>query len=97
MPARFSEVAVAAAKGAAHGSSTGLMRRFSGPWARGGIGGTGGGIGAQGLSGQAATYGGSYQDVGIGAPYPGAPAGYYVDGNSYVTWLATGTRLGRVT
>lgn len=66
------------------------------PWARGGTGGTGGGIGAQGLSGQAATYGGSYQDVGIGAPYPGAPAGYYVDGNSFVTWLATGTRLGGV-
>lgn len=65
------------------------------PWAQGGFGGSGGGIGVAGLSGGAGSSGGT----GAIAPDSGAPgtaAGYYVDGNSFITWLATGTRLGRV-
>ncbi|MGB3069833.1 MAG: hypothetical protein WBC18_14865 [Ottowia sp.] len=65
-------------------------------WAYGGYGGDGG------AWGQTGNYGGSGQAVGdydTGEGYadraPGL-AGFYVDGNSYVTWLATGTRLGRV-
>ena len=65
------------------------------PWAGGGSGALGGDIGVAGGAGTAASSGGT----GAGAPgsgSSGALAGYYVDGNSYITWLATGTRLGRV-
>ena len=65
------------------------------PWAGGGSGASGGDIGVAGGTGTAASSGGT----GAGAPgsgTAGALAGYYLDGNSYVTWLATGTRLGRV-
>ena len=30
------------------------------------------------------------------AGYSGTPAGLYIDGNSLVTWINTGTRLGGV-
>lgn len=65
------------------------------PWASGGTGGGGGDMGQPGARGNDGASGGT----GAGAPTagsPGALAGYYVDGNSYITWLATGTRLGRV-
>ncbi|TQL83074.1 hypothetical protein [Delftia sp. HK171] len=65
------------------------------PWAGGGSGALGGDIGVAGGTGTAASSGGT----GAGAPgsgTAGALAGYYVDGNSYITWLATGSRLGRV-
>ncbi len=65
------------------------------PWASGGTGGGGGDMGQPGSRGNDGASGGT----GAGAPTagsPGALAGYYVDGSAYVTWLATGTRLGRV-
>jgi len=65
------------------------------PWAQGGIGGQGGDIGQPGNSGSSGSSGGT----GAGTPSAGssgALAGYYVDGNAYITWLVTGTRLGRV-
>lgn len=65
------------------------------PWAQGGFGGSGGAIGVAGANGENASSGGT----GATGSVPGSPpaaAGYYVDGNSYITWLATGTRLGRV-
>lgn len=66
------------------------------PWAQGGYGGNGGAIGQTGIDGNAPTWGGTYQTHGEGAYYSGVAAGYYVDGNAYITWLATGTRFGRV-
>lgn len=71
--------------------------------AQGGTGGAGGNWGQNGNTGggssttSTGTAGKSYEH----AEYPygadGQSAGYYIDGNSYVTWLATGTRLGRAT
>lgn len=61
-----------------------------------GNGGSGGAVGQPGLPGGGANWSGSYStsSTTVGAA-PGL-AGYYVDGNSYVTWLAAGTRLGNV-
>ena len=67
----------------------GLYAEYSGPlfggdtrpWAQGGECGSGGGWGAQGVSG-------FYGSVGAG--------GNSVIGNSFITWLATGTRLGPI-
>ena len=53
----------------------------------GGAGGTGGGWGANGNAG-----GGASQSGGGGA----GGAGSCLTGNSYITWLATGTRLGSI-
>ncbi|MBJ2140354.1 hypothetical protein JC796_06405 [Delftia acidovorans] len=86
------------------GGDSGAYWRYGGavlggetaPWAEGGAGGAGGAIGQAGIGGSYATWGGSYQDHGEGLPSNGQAAGCYVDGNAYVTWLATGTRLGRV-
>lgn len=61
------------------------------PAAFGGPGGSGGGIGAGGSSGGSSS-GGSIARPG-GA---GGPAGFYVVGNPFITWTATGTRQGNV-
>ena len=53
----------------------------SGYSVNGGPGGSGGDLGQSGQS---------------SGPQAGGLGGYYIDGNAYVTWLATGTRLGRV-
>lgn len=66
------------------------------PWATGGGGGQGGTMGVAGSTGTAGTRGGTQAGGGAGPGGAGGLAGYYVDGNSYITWLATGTRLGRV-
>jgi len=66
------------------------------PAASGGSGGNGGAIGQSGFSGGWGGVGGSASASETTPPGDGQPAGYYVDGNAYVTWLATGTRLGRV-
>lgn len=65
-------------------------------WAIGGYGGNGGAWGQPGIYGNIGQAAGDY-DTGAGydRTVPGL-AGFYVDGNSFVTWLATGTRLGRV-
>ncbi len=65
-------------------------------WAQGGPGGSGGSWGSSGGHGGYGSIGGSY---GPSPPYfydptPGDAAGRYIDGNSYVTWLANGTRQG---
>lgn len=66
------------------------------PAASGGSGGSGGSIGQSGFSGGWGGVGGSASASETTPPGDGQPAGYYVDGNAYITWLATGTRLGRV-
>jgi hypothetical protein len=66
------------------------------PAGDGGRGGSGGGIGQPGTAGSAGGVSGSASDVVITPGESGQLAGYYVDGNAYITWLATGTRLGRV-
>jgi len=67
------------------GGGTGTQ---SGPL-RAGPGGAGGGRGASGTSGNPPIPGGS--STGVGA---GAGAGAYIVGSPFVTWPATGTRLG---
>lgn len=61
---------------------------------RGGTGGRGGVEGNQGFAGSSGVI-----VSGTGTAYPGnagMPAGYAVEGNSYVTWINTGTRLGGI-
>jgi hypothetical protein len=72
--------------GSAGGESTGGAGGTS-------VGGNGAG-GAGGSWGAAGSYGSDGPNVGYGGN-KGA-AGYYISGNSYATWLATGTRLGLV-
>ncbi len=69
--------------------------------ASGGRGGNGGNIGMPGLRGDYGSTGGTAEPSSSSNPYyqvpsDGGPAGYYVDGNSYVTWAVAGTRLGNV-
>lgn len=90
--------------GAAPGEA-GTYELFSGsvfggdvtPWAQGGTGGDGGLWGQDGGAGGYGYSGGtrsSYTDL---PPQNGGPAGKAVVGNSNITWLATGTRIGAVT
>ena len=87
-----------------YSGESGSYQQYSGPiyggerspWAQGGPGGSGGSWGSSGGHGGSGSIGGSY---GPSPPYfydptPGDGAGRYIDGNSYVTWLATGTRHG---
>jgi len=60
----------------------------------GGRGGNGGAIGQPGASGESGTASGNYNLIQVFPPGAGQPAGNYVDGNAYINWLATGTRLG---
>ena len=62
--------------------------------ATGGNGGTGGAWGQAGSSGGAGSISGDYDTGSVGTPGAGIPPGYYIDGASFATWLATGTRLG---
>ncbi len=66
--------------------------------ASGGRGGDGGAIGLAGQSGSSGSTSGTSEpgSPSYSTPGTGGPAGYYVDGNSFVTWLSTGTRLGNV-
>lgn len=66
--------------------------------ASGGRGGDGGAIGLAGKSGSSGSTSGTSEpgSPSYSTPGTGGPAGYYVDGNSFVTWLATGARLGNV-
>ena len=83
----------------------GIYAQYSGPlfggdtrpWARGGDCGAGGGPGQSGQSGFYGSVGGSYTAGGEHEPpRPGGLAGNSVTGNSNITWLATGTRLGPI-
>ena len=61
-----------------------------------GRGGDGGAIGQPGQNGASASTGGSYDSsTPVARTTPGL-AGCYVDGNSNITWIATGTCIGRV-
>lgn len=62
----------------------------------GGTGGTGGSIGVAGSPGGDAQAYGSYDYYNATVAGSGAPAGYYINGNSFVTWLVNGNRYGRV-
>ncbi|MBB6578015.1 hypothetical protein HNP33_002083 [Comamonas odontotermitis] len=65
--------------------------------ATGGRGGDGGAIGMRGADGSYGSTTGTFESQSDGVAGNGAAAGAYVDGNSLVTWLATGTRLGNAT
>lgn len=60
----------------------------------GGSGGPGGALGQSGQAGNPGTATGNYVLLQTFPPSVGGPPGNYIDGNAYVTWLATGTRLG---
>lgn len=62
------------------------------PAVRAGPGGSGGGWGSAGSTG-----GAQFQANPLGGPYSGGSAGGAVSGNSNVTWVAFGTRLGSIT
>ncbi len=62
----------------------------------GGDGGNGGAVGQVGEGGGSERAYGSYDWYNNTWPGPGGAAGNYLDGNAYVTWIATGTRLGNV-
>ena len=62
----------------------------------GGNGGWGGPWGTSGYPGDAASYSSSSGSGSTGQGTAGVPAGYYIDGNDFVTWINTGTRIGRV-
>ena len=66
--------------------------------ASGGRGGDGGAIGLSGQAGSSGSTSGTSEpgSPSYSTPGTGGAAGYYVDGNSFVTWLVTGTRLGNV-
>ena len=70
----------------------------SGPaYADGGTGGDGSNWGETGNSGGSSSVSGDYDSASGSQPgYAGTPAGLYIDGNSLVTWINTGTRLGGV-
>jgi len=74
--------------------STGGPSTGSGGTAYGGSGGAGGSIGMPGESGSPASASGNYTLIERYPADPGSPARNYVDGNAYINWLATGTRLG---
>ncbi|MEG0976458.1 MAG: hypothetical protein RSF42_17300 [Comamonas sp.] len=62
--------------------------------ATGGRGGNGGAIGVAGATGSYGTTSVTFDTQNDSAVGVGKAAGNYIDGNAYVTWLATGTRLG---
>ena len=86
--------------GVIYGSYAGGGFGGGGEWAQayGGEGGTGGDWGQAGdTGGSASTSGvGGYVSGGASPGYAGQLAGYYIDGNDFVTWINTGTRIGRV-
>jgi hypothetical protein len=88
-------IMINAESGSAGGSET-----LSGPsigglgTSYGGGGGSGGPIGQAGNVGGYGGASGNYVLIQSYAPDLGQPAGLYVDGASFVTWIATGTRMG---
>ena len=87
---------VAAQSGSSGSSQTLGGASTGGPMgvSTGGRGGNGGAIGQPGESGQSGTATGTYNLIQVYQPGAGLPAGNYVDGQAYINWLATGTRLG---
>lgn len=61
-----------------------------------GAGGAGGDLGSDGSSGSDASSTAGTQRETDYSPGSGGLSGYYIEGNSYVTWTATGTTAGRV-
>jgi len=66
------------------------------PTAYGGSGGAGGPIGGAGVQGAYGSYSGTVRKTSSSGPAAGMAAGRYIVGNSLVTWLSNGTRLGNV-
>lgn len=67
------------------------------PYCYGGNGGAGGTWGSPGENGSYGTVGGSFDSAGTEiAPTAGTNPANSVIGNSFITWLATGTRLGPI-
>lgn len=66
------------------------------PWAQGGSGSEGGIWGSSGLTGGFGSYGGTYSNAGAGSAGAGGTPGNSIVGNSLITWLATGSRLGPI-
>lgn len=84
----------------AQSGSSGSSQQLAGPstgglgTSYGGRGGNGGSIGQAGSIGADGSASGNYTLIQVYQPSAGQAAGYYVDGASFVTWIATGTRMG---
>lgn len=85
---------------AAQSGSAGSSQTLGGPSvggtgvSTGGRGGDGGAIGQPGANGGSGTATGNYNLIQVYEPGAGGAAGNYVDGQAYINWVATGTRLG---
>ncbi|KQR62663.1 hypothetical protein ASF94_15710 [Acidovorax sp. Leaf160] len=87
------------------GGASGSSQTYTGPTfpgdvpatARGGDGGGGGGHGQAGLSGFPGSASGTYTSSSSSPPGGVGSPSNAVTGNSYITWLATGTRTGAIT
>lgn len=103
-----SNLTIYASDSGAAGTSTGVIYGIrdgggfggGGEWAQayGGDGGTGGNWGLGGNYGgfSSVSGAGGYVSGGVSSGPDGQFAGYYIDGNDFVTWINTGTRIGRV-
>jgi len=84
----------------AQSGSSGGSQQLSGPstgalgTSYGGRGGNGGTIGQAGSIGFDGSASGNYTLIQVYQPSQGQPAGLYVDGASFITWIAEGTRMG---
>lgn len=95
----------ASGRSSGHLSPTGAFGGGSGRGAAdayGGRGGAGGAWGQPGIRDPSGVQGygfvsGDYDNSGAGGNFGSSPAGKYIDGASYVTWINTGTRLGGIT
>lgn len=64
------------------------------PWVSGGGGGSGGALGQPGNYGGPGSYGGSIWNPAADNGWEGGRAGYAVEGNALITWIALGTITG---
>ena len=78
------------------GGGSGVGAGYAGYIAYGGAGGSGGSWGSSGATGSTGSAN-SYSKTGVWTPgASGGGAGACLTGNSYITWAATGTRLGSI-
>ncbi|SFB61687.1 hypothetical protein [Delftia tsuruhatensis] len=88
--------------GTAQSGSWGGYEAYSGalfggdsmPWVSGGGGGNGGALGQSGSYGGPGSYGGSIWSPAADNGWEGGRAGYAVEGNALITWIAQGTITG---
>jgi len=92
-----SRAAAAGANGTSSGAGTGgIGGAAPNPQASGGVGGAGGAWGSAGSAGASGSWTGPGGSVGTTAGGAGGAAGAAITGNSNISWIAFGTRLGSI-